>query len=40
MIIESLQNEKIKSLIRLTTDNRFRKKSGTFIVEGLLDSIK
>ena len=34
MIIESLQNEKIKSLIRLTTDNRFRKKSGTFIVEG------
>ena len=34
MLIESLQNEKIKNLIRLTTDNRFRKKSGTFIVEG------
>ena len=34
MLIESLQNEKIKNLIRLTTDNRFRKKSGTFLVEG------
>ncbi|MGZ5211127.1 MAG: TrmH family RNA methyltransferase [Kaistella sp.] len=34
MLIESLQNEKIKNLIRLTTDNRYRKKSGTFIVEG------
>ena len=28
MIIESLQNEKIKNLNRLITDNRFRKKSG------------
>ncbi len=34
MLIESLQNEKIKNLIRLNTDNRFRKKSGVFVVEG------
>ncbi len=34
MIIESLQNEKIKNLSRLYTDNRFRKKSGLFVVEG------
>lgn len=34
MTIESLQNEKIKNLNRLITDNRFRKKSGVFIVEG------
>lgn len=34
MIIESTQNEKIKNLTKLSTDNRFRKKSGTFIVEG------
>lgn len=34
MLIESLQNEKIKNLIRITTDNRFRKKSGNFVVEG------
>lgn len=34
MLIESLQNEKIKNLSRLISDNRFRKKSGTFIVEG------
>ena len=34
MLIESLQNEKIKNLTRLITDNRFRKKSGTFVVEG------
>lgn len=34
MTIESLQNEKIKNLNRLTTDNRFRKKSGVFVVEG------
>ncbi|MCP2039163.1 RNA methyltransferase [Chryseobacterium sp. HSC-36S06] len=34
MLIESLQNEKIKNLIRLITDNRFRKKSGSFAVEG------
>ncbi|ACU08479.1 putative rRNA methylase [Flavobacteriaceae bacterium 3519-10] len=33
-MIESLQNEKIKHLTRLLTDNRFRKKSGTFAVEG------
>lgn len=34
MMIESLQNERIKNLIRLNTDNRFRKKSGVFVVEG------
>ena len=34
MIIESLQNEKIKNLNRLITNNRFRKKSGIFVVEG------
>ncbi len=34
MMIESLQNEKIKNLVRLNTDNRFRKKSGFFVVEG------
>lgn len=34
MTIESLQNEKVKHLVRLSTDNRFRKKSGTFVVEG------
>lgn len=34
MIIESFQNEKIKHLNRLITDNRFRKKSGVFVVEG------
>lgn len=34
MIIESLQNDKIKHLSRLLTDNRFRKKLGVFVVEG------
>ena len=34
MIIESTQNDKIKYLTRLITDNRFRKKSGVFVVEG------
>lgn len=34
MIIESLQNDKIKNLIRLNTDNRYRRKSGLFVVEG------
>ena len=33
-MIESFQNPKIKNLIRLTTDNRFRKKQKVFIVEG------
>ncbi len=33
-MIESLQNEKIKNLVRLNTDNRYRKKSGFFVVEG------
>ena len=31
---ESFQNPKIKNLIRLTTDNRFRKKQKVFIIEG------
>lgn len=34
MLIESLQNDKIKNISRLLTDNRFRKKSGLFTVEG------
>lgn len=34
MLIESLQNEKIKNIQRLSSDNRFRKKSGLFVVEG------
>lgn len=33
-MIESLQNEKIKYISRLIADNRFRKKSGVFSVEG------
>ncbi len=33
-MIESLQNDKIKYLTRLSTDNHFRKKSGVFVVEG------
>lgn len=34
MLIESLHNEKVKNLTRLITNNRFRKKSGFFVVEG------
>ena len=34
MMIESLQNEKIKWVSRLLSDNRFRKKTGVFAVEG------
>ena len=34
MIIESFQNDKIKNITKLLTDNRFRKKSGLFVVEG------
>lgn len=34
MMIESPQNDKIKYLLRLISDNRFRKKSGVFTVEG------
>ncbi|KMQ70072.1 rRNA methyltransferase [Chryseobacterium koreense CCUG 49689] len=33
-MIESPQNDKIKYLVRLISDNRFRKKSGVFTVEG------
>ncbi len=33
-MIESLQNERIKRLSRIIADNRFRKKSGLFVVEG------
>lgn len=33
-MIESLQNDKVKYLSRLLSDNRFRKKSGVFAVEG------
>lgn len=34
MQIESFQNEKIKNITKLLTDNRFRKKSNVFVVEG------
>lgn len=34
MLIESFQNEKVKYITKLLTDNRFRKKSGVFAVEG------
>lgn len=34
MVIESFQNEKIKYITKLLTDNRFRKKSEVFVVEG------
>ena len=34
MIIESAQNEKIKYITRLISDNRFRKKEHVFVVEG------
>lgn len=33
-LIESLQNDKIKHLIRLSEDNRFRKKVGVVVIEG------
>ena len=33
-MIESFQNEKIKYITKLLTDNRFRKKSNVFTVEG------
>jgi hypothetical protein len=34
MLIESFQNEKVKYITKLLTDNRFRKKSDVFVVEG------
>lgn len=34
MLIESFQNDKIKNVSKLLTDNRFRKKSKVFVVEG------
>ncbi|GEN75011.1 TrmH family RNA methyltransferase [Chryseobacterium hagamense] len=34
MVIESFQNEKVKHITKLLTDNRFRRKSGVFVVEG------
>ncbi len=34
MLIESFQNDKIKNITKLLSDNRFRKKSGVFAVEG------
>lgn len=38
MLIESLQNEKIKRLTRLLSKNQERKKAGVFIVEGLQEN--
>ncbi|MBC7556915.1 MAG: RNA methyltransferase [Chryseobacterium sp.] len=37
-MIESLQNEKIKYLSRLLTDNRFRKREQVFTVEGIQEN--
>ena len=34
MLIESFQNEKVKYVTKLLSDNRFRKKSNVFVVEG------
>lgn len=34
MLIESFQNDKIKNVTKLLADNRFRKKSKVFVVEG------
>jgi len=34
MLIESFQNDKIKNITKLLADNRFRKKSKVFVVEG------
>lgn len=34
MLIESFQNEKVKYITKLLADNRFRKKSDVFVVEG------
>lgn len=39
-MIESLQNEKIKYLNRLLTDNRFRKKEQVFTVEGIQENAR
>ncbi|MGS0748463.1 hypothetical protein [Halpernia sp. GG3] len=37
-MIESFQNEKIKYLNRLLTDNRFRKKERVLTVEGVQEN--
>ncbi|WKS95015.1 TrmH family RNA methyltransferase [Riemerella columbina] len=37
-VIESLQNEKIKYLYRLLSDNRFRKKEKKLVVEGVQEN--
>ena len=39
-MIESFQNPKIKNLVRLSTDNRFRRKSGVFVVEGKQENLR
>ena len=38
MVIESLQNDKIKYITRLLTDNRFRRKENVFAVEGVQEN--
>lgn len=38
MLIESLQNDKIKELVKLMNDNRYRRKKGCFTVEGLQEN--
>lgn len=37
-MIESLQNDKIKYISRLMTDNRFRKREKVFLVEGIQEN--
>ena len=40
MVIESLQNDKIKYITRLLTDNRFRRKENIFAVEGIQENAR
>jgi len=40
MLIESLQNEKIKRLTKLLSKNQERKKAGVFIVEGQQENVR
>jgi TrmH family RNA methyltransferase len=37
-MIESTQNDKIKYITRIITDNRFRKRENVFVVEGVQEN--
>lgn len=37
-MIESFQNDKIKKIVRLSSDNRFRKRENVFLVEGIQEN--